>query len=91
MEICPVSNALFGYAKNINLNPAFYLLHNDNIKITLSNDNPGIFGYSDLSTDYCLTIKYWSLKYKDIMKIIKNGIECINDKSLVDYYMKLIK
>jgi adenosine deaminase CECR1 len=91
LEICPLSNVIFSYVKFLNNHPALYLLHNDNIRITLSSDNGGIFGYDDLSIDYCLAIKYWSLKYKDIMKIIKNGIECINDKSLVDYYMKLIK
>jgi hypothetical protein len=89
LELCPISNIVFKYFDKLNNHSAITLLHNNNIKITLNNDNPGTYGYNDMSTEYALVTLFWQLKYADIKKIIVNGLDLISNPNIQKYYVDI--
>lgn len=73
IEVCPYSNYILGYY-DINKHPARNHIYNNKIIISISNDDPGTFGYDNLSYDYYLIFKEWKLNNKDLYKLILNGL-----------------
>jgi len=73
VEVCPYSNYILKYY-DISKHPARNHIYNDNIIISISNDDPGIYGYDNLTYDYYLIYKGWNLTDKDLYKLINNGV-----------------
>lgn len=59
IELCPISNYMLGYVKNLEEHPAISLMENG-ILAVICNDDPQIFGSRGLSHDYA--VMYMALK-----------------------------
>lgn len=80
IESCPNSNYILGYY-NPKSHPHKKFVDNKNIKIMIGSDDNAPFNYSTVTDDY-LTIKdSWNLSDEQLHKLIKNGMECIPEKS----------
>lgn len=53
IELCPLSNQVLKYTLDLRNHPARTFL-NYGIKITISPDDPGFFGYTGVTYDYFL-------------------------------------
>jgi len=50
-------------------------LFNQGVAITISPDDPAIFGYQGVSFDYWVAIMAWDMSLADVKKCIVNSIE----------------
>ena len=73
LEICPLSNQILGYVKDLRVHPANYLLRRG-IQCTISSDDPSIFGYSGISYDYWTIFLAWQLDLQAIKKLAMNSL-----------------
>lgn len=68
IELCPISNYMLGYVKNLEEHPAISLMENG-ILAVICNDDPQIFGSKGLSHDYAMMyialIKYFNKREMD--------------------------
>jgi adenosine deaminase CECR1 len=74
IEVCPASNQILGYISDLRNHPAINYLRSD-IPIVLAGDDPGSFGYNELTIDYYLAFISWGLNLADLKKISRNSIE----------------
>ena len=74
VELCPISNQLLRYFKDIRNHPGISLFNQD-VAITLSPDDPAIFGYEGVSFDYWAAVIAWDMSLGDVKKLILNSIE----------------
>lgn len=74
IEICPASNQLLGYISDLRNHPAINYLRSG-IPIVLAGDDPGSFGYNELTIDYYLAFMSWGLNLPDLKQISLNSIE----------------
>jgi len=72
LEICPVSNKLL-YYHDINLNPFLKLLRKG-IKVSISPDDPGFFGYTGVAMDWFQILMQTDIKLSEIYLLLKNSI-----------------
>ncbi len=73
LEICPLSNQILGYVKDLRVHPANYLLRRG-VQCTISSDDPSIFGYSGISYDYWTIFLAWQLDLQAIKKLTMNSL-----------------
>jgi adenosine deaminase CECR1 len=74
VEICPISNHILCYVKDIRHHPGkFYL--NNNIKVSISSDDPGFFGYDGVSPDFFWITLMWDLNLQQLKKLVINSID----------------
>mmetsp|Transcript_16894 Transcript_16894/g.16759 ORF Transcript_16894/g.16759 Transcript_16894/m.16759 type:complete len:206 (+) Transcript_16894:86-703(+) len=50
IEVCPISNMVLGYVRDLRTHPALAYLYNG-IQISISSDVPGLFGYKGVTHD----------------------------------------
>jgi len=74
IEICPLSNYILGYVKNIEQHPGKKLLEN-NINISINSDDPSIYNYDYVTYDWLFIIALWKLDVDNIKKLIINSID----------------
>ena len=74
VEICPVSNQLLRYFSDLRNHPAISLF-NQGVPVTISPDDPAIFGYQGVSFDYWAAVMAWDMSLADVKKCILNSIE----------------
>lgn len=74
VELCPISNQLLRYFKDIRNHPGISLF-NDGVAITINPDDPAIFGYQGVSFDYWVAVMAWDMSLADVKKCIVNSIE----------------
>mmetsp|Transcript_85930 Transcript_85930/g.119278 ORF Transcript_85930/g.119278 Transcript_85930/m.119278 type:complete len:137 (-) Transcript_85930:156-566(-) len=74
LEVCPISNHLLKYMKDLRTHPAIGI-YNYGIKISLNNDDPGIFN-TDIIWDYVAAAVSFQFDLLDLKKIIYNSLEC---------------
>lgn len=74
VELCPISNQLLRYFKDLRNHPGISLF-NQGVPITISPDDPAIFGYQGVSFDYWAAVIAWDLSLADVKKCIVNSIE----------------
>lgn len=74
IEVCPVSNNVLGYCKDLRQHPAVEYLKR-NIPIVLSSDDPAFFENASLTDDFFAAIISWDLEIDQIKKLILNSIE----------------
>lgn len=73
LEINPLSNQILGYIRDLRMHPATYYL-TQNIPISISSDDPGVFGYVGVTPDYWAIWLAWNLDLGTLKKIILNSI-----------------
>jgi adenosine deaminase CECR1 len=74
IEVCPLSNMVLGYTKDLRTHPMSYLM-NRGIQFSISSDDPGFFGYEGVTLDYVYAMGAWGLTLRDLKKLSLNGIE----------------
>jgi adenosine deaminase CECR1 len=86
VELCPLSNYILGYVKNISNHPGKTFIKNG-IRVSINGDDQGIYGYNHVSVDWLYIILSWGLSLEDIYTISKYTIEdsscSLNEKDLI--------
>ena len=73
IEVCPASNQILGFVADLRNHPAINY-YRSGIPIVLAGDDPGSFGYNDLTVDYYLAFTAWGLRLSDLKVIANNSI-----------------
>lgn len=73
LEICPISNQMLGYIRDLRLHPAIGFLK-QGIPCVLSSDDPLIFRTSGLTYDLWEAVAAWQLSIADIKQLFLNSI-----------------
>ncbi|MFA8450429.1 MAG: hypothetical protein ACEPOW_07025 [Bacteroidales bacterium] len=74
IEVCPLSNQILGYVRDLRLHPAANYIK-EGIPITLNSDDPGMFGYNGVTPDFWTAYMAWDLNLPQVKRIIWNSIE----------------
>ncbi|CAF1231950.1 unnamed protein product [Adineta steineri] len=74
IEVCPASNQILGYIADLRNHPGI-VYHRSGIPIVLAGDDPGSFGYNQLTVDFYLATMAWSLNLADLKQFAWNSIE----------------
>ncbi len=74
LEICPVSNQILGYVPDLRNHPAVPLMRNG-VRISISPDDPAMFGYTGVTFDFTVAVLAWDLSLSDVKRLIMNSIE----------------
>lgn len=72
-EICLTSNVQTTVVKDYESHP-FFKCFKDGLKVTINTDDPGVSNIT-LADEYFLLVKYYNFGWKDIIKILENGID----------------
>lgn len=75
VECCPISNQSLGYCDDLRLHPGL-LMVNNGLNVTISSDDAAMFGYDDVSLDFCVVAKAWGLTLAQIKHIARNSFKC---------------
>lgn len=74
IESCPLSNMVLGYTKDLRVHPVNYLM-SKGIQVSISSDDPGLFGYEGVTLDYVYATGAWELTIRDLKQLSMNGIK----------------
>jgi len=74
IEICPTSNQILGYVADLRNHPGI-VYHRSGIPIVLAGDDPGSFGYNQLTVDFYMATMAWSLNLADLKQFALNSIQ----------------
>eukprot|EP00744_Colponema_vietnamica_P001478 GILI01002447.1.p1 GENE.GILI01002447.1~~GILI01002447.1.p1 ORF type:complete len:498 (+),score=167.97 GILI01002447.1:127-1620(+) len=77
MEICPISNQVLGYYKDMRTHPATSFLR-DGVCVTVSNDDAALFQYSGVTHDWAWATVAWELDLSMIKKLLLNSLRYSN-------------
>ncbi len=72
-EMCLTSNVQTTVAKDYETHP-FKKCFNDGLKVTINTDDPGVSSIT-LTDEYALLNKYYGFGWKEILKVLFNGID----------------
>jgi len=73
LEICPISNQVLRYVESLESHPGVALAL-DGVQITLSNDDPGVFGYTGVTYDWWGVTMAWYLDLRSLKTLAKNSL-----------------
>lgn len=73
IEISPLSNQILRYTPDLRIHPGLGYL-SKGIPVTISSDDPGVFGYEGLTYDFWAVFVAWGLDLRDLKQLSKNGI-----------------
>ena len=68
---------VLGYTKDLRSHPAAYLL-DQGVQVSISSDDPGLFGYEGVTLDWLYAAGAWELDIKDLKKLVLNGLQYSN-------------
>ena len=74
IESCPLSNMVLGYTKDLRVHPVNYLMSRG-LQVSISSDDPGLFGYEGVTLDYAYATGAWELTIRDLKQLSLNGIK----------------
>jgi len=74
IEVCPLSNMVLGYTKDLRTHPVSYMLSRG-VQASISSDDPGLFGYEGVTLDYVYATGAWELDLRDLKQLSLNGIK----------------
>jgi adenosine deaminase CECR1 len=74
IEVCPASNQILGYVADLRNHPGI-VYHRSGIPIVLAGDDPGSFGYNQLTVDFYLATMAWGLNLADLKQFAWNSIQ----------------
>lgn len=73
IEICPISNQVLGYVKDLRIHPAVGYLK-QGVPCIISSDDPMLFKTYGLTYDFWEAIMAWNLSLADIKQLCMNSI-----------------
>jgi len=73
IELCPASNQILGFIPDVRNHPGLNYLKSG-VPIVIGGDDPGSFGYNELTVDYYLVFMSWGLSLFDLREIANNSI-----------------
>lgn len=73
IEVCPASNQILGYVSDLRNHPAVNYFRSG-IPIVFGGDDPGSFGYNELTLEFYLSYMAWGLNLADMKQIALNSI-----------------
>lgn len=73
IEVCPASNQILGYVPDLRNHPGINY-YKSGIPIVIAGDDPGSFGYNQLTVDYYMIYLAWGLDLYDLKQIANNSI-----------------
>lgn len=73
LEICPISNQILQYFKDLRVHSANSLFR-EGVPMVLSTDDPVMFGYTGLTYDFWVATVSWGLDLKAIKRLVFNSI-----------------
>lgn len=73
IEVCPASNQILGYVPDVRNHPAINYFKSG-VPIIIGGDDPGSFGYNELTFDFYLIFMAWDLRLYDLKEIANNSI-----------------
>lgn len=68
---------VLGYTKDLRTHPVNFLLA-QGIQVSISSDDPGLFGYEGVTLDWVYAMGAWSLDLRDLKQLSLNGIKYAN-------------
>ncbi|EFA84902.1 adenosine deaminase-related growth factor [Heterostelium album PN500] len=74
IEVSPISNQILEFVNNFRAHPAFDLL-NQGLPVTISPDDPAIYGYSGLTYDFYEVVTAWGLDLLRIKQLVLNSLK----------------
>jgi adenosine deaminase CECR1 len=74
IEVCPISNQVLGYVEDLRVHPASGYLR-EGIACVLSSDDPGLFGYYGVSSDFWEAVMCWDLDLKAVKQLCLNSLK----------------
>ena len=74
IEVCPVSNQVLRFVSDLRDHPALSYFLNG-IPVTLSSDDPTIFGNHGLSYDFWAAAISWKLDLRALKKLASNSLQ----------------
>jgi len=72
LEICPISNQILMYCSDIRGHPAFNYF-NEGLLMTISPDDPAIYGYGGVSYDWYEVLLAWSIDIPGLKQLATNS------------------
>ncbi|MEM7370542.1 MAG: hypothetical protein AAF587_18165 [Bacteroidota bacterium] len=80
LEICPLSNQILGYIRDLRNHPASLYLKLG-LPISISSDDPAPFDYTGVTPDYWAIFYAWELDLKHLKQLCKNALiySALND------------
>ena len=73
LEICPISNQILQYIRDLRVHPANSLFK-EGVPMVISTDDPLMYGYNGLTYDFWVACVSWGLDLKDIKCLVYNSI-----------------
>ena len=73
IEVCPTSNQILGFVPDLRSHQALNY-YRSGIPIVIAGDDPGSFGYNELTVDYYQVFMAWGLTLADLKEIANNSI-----------------
>ncbi|GAM25170.1 hypothetical protein SAMD00019534_083450, partial [Acytostelium subglobosum LB1] len=73
IEVCPISNQVLEYVANFRAHPG-YDLFNQGLPVTISPDDPAIFGYGGLTYDFYEVTTAWGLGIAELKQLALNSL-----------------
>ncbi|MDO4938707.1 MAG: hypothetical protein Q4E54_01950 [Lachnospiraceae bacterium] len=74
VELCPVSNNVFGYVPDLRSHPGIEFMRNG-IPVVIGSDDPLEMCHEVMTDDFYLAILSWDLTLSDVKKICQNSID----------------
>lgn len=72
--MCPLSNMVLGYCKDLRTHPMRAMLA-FGVQASINSDDPGFFGYEGVTLDYVYATGAWTLSIRDLKQLSLNGIK----------------
>ena len=78
---------VLGYTKDLRVHPVNYLMSRG-LQVSISSDDPGLFGYEGVTLDYVYATGAWELTIRDLKQLSLNGIKyaSINEEKKMELY-----
>mmetsp|Transcript_35900 Transcript_35900/g.40827 ORF Transcript_35900/g.40827 Transcript_35900/m.40827 type:complete len:472 (-) Transcript_35900:124-1539(-) len=74
VESCPLSNQVLGYVHDMRAHPCG-IMFRMGVPISISNDDPGLFGYTGTTLDIIWAVLGWELTLRDVKQLCLDSIE----------------
>lgn len=74
IEVCPISNQVLRYLTDLRVHPGARMIENG-LPVTISSDDPGIWGARGLTHDFWEATVAWQLNTRTLKTLARNSLE----------------
>jgi len=89
IEVNPLSNQILGYIRDLRIHPAYGYMK-QGIQISISPDDPAVFGYSGVTPDYWSVYLAWELDLQALKKLVVNSLSYTHMNAQEEAKIKVI-